>query len=80
MPFIKPRPVAATGLKAKIPENRVVPIPISSLQFSGKRYDLAGKAEVDGFVKTQFMRWLSKKRQMRGAEISRNEAYLSTPQ
>jgi len=36
--------------------------------------------KVDGFVKTQFLGWLSKKRQMRGAQISRNEAYLSTPQ
>ncbi len=37
-------------------------------------------AKEDGFVKTQFLGWLSKKRQMRGAQISRNEAYLSTPQ
>jgi hypothetical protein len=34
----------------------------------------------DEFAKSHLQRWLSKNRQMRGAQISRNEAYSGTPQ
>jgi len=35
---------------------------------------------IDEFPKSHQNGWLSKNRQMQGARISRNEAYLGTPQ
>jgi hypothetical protein len=34
----------------------------------------------DAFARKQKSQWLSKKRQMQGAQLSRNEAYLGTSQ
>jgi hypothetical protein len=34
---------------------------------------------IDAFTRKKNSRWLSKKRQMQGAQLSRNEAYLFTP-
>jgi hypothetical protein len=52
------------------------------LTHAGKvKVEVAKKiAKEDGLVKAQLLGWLSKKRQMRGAQISRNEACLGTPQ
>jgi hypothetical protein len=35
---------------------------------------------IDAFARKPKGEWLSKKRQMQGAQLSRNEAYLDTPQ
>jgi hypothetical protein len=34
----------------------------------------------DAFARQKKSEWLSKKRQMQGAQLSRNEAYSGTPQ
>jgi hypothetical protein len=37
-------------------------------------------ANLDAFARKPKSEWLSKKRQMQGAQLSRNEEYLGTPQ
>jgi hypothetical protein len=45
-----------------------------------KQDDIDKNFKVDAFARKPKSEWLSKKRQMQGAQLSRNEAYLGTPQ
>jgi hypothetical protein len=47
---------------------------------ASRETDIKNFLNIDAFARKPKSEWLSKKRQMQGAQLSRNEEYLGTPQ